>query len=103
MGWRGSFPSWRSAGRGPGNGFATCGRFVAPVAEEAIARVCFHVRRRHTHSLILSVTNQLQQMMIFHILDPVGQYNKSSINLVELAAIEQVAQLLTMQPQRMPS
>src|SRR5262249_37757015 len=63
----------------------------------------FSVRRRDPGRLVPCFPNQLKQMMIFDVLDLVGEYYKPPIYIIQLPTLELISELLATQAERVPS
>ena len=61
-----------------------------------------NARWRYAMALAVTLTNQLQKVMIVHVFDLIGENYKPPIDFVQLAPLEVISELLAAQAQRMP-
>ena len=60
-------------------------------------------QRSRRRSRLVGVADQLEQVMIFHVLDLVGEPDEAAIDVVEFAPVELVAELFAAQAERVAS
>ena len=58
------------------------------------------MRGRNPRCFMARLADQFQQMMILHMLDPVGKNYKPPIDFIQFAALKLVSQLFAAQAQR---